>query len=164
MPIRLRLPFASEWKRQDLGNTLRLEHDGEDCQLAVRIWPTARITTVQQCRDELRLIAPLPPAAQILEPPTADAPQSGVIAREAFEPGSDFHGWLVAATANSPSSARIRGDVVGVAAGIGRCVAVVAETSSEAAGGEQRVAERLAWLVEGVAKSITVLSVARRID
>jgi hypothetical protein len=144
-----------------------LEHPGESCEIAIRIWPTSRVVNVAQCFEQLALMDPHAEAMRAhFTSPSRNDPEDGTsehVTESTFEPGGDFHGRLVAGV-SSANHSRVDGTVVGVAAGIGRCASLVASTSCSTGDAAARVAERLAWLVEGVARTVAVRSVEERVN
>lgn len=168
LPLRMRLPFVPEWRRRETRTSLRLDHAGERCSLVVRFWPTSRLVTTDQCVAELGLIEPEVAIARrtwMSQDLTAheDSSDGTPVVSQAFTPGDDYQGHLLA-TVLAPDGGVLAGIVVAVAAGVGRCLAVTATTEAEGGNAEMLITDRLAWLVEGVAKSVTVRSVESRLE
>jgi hypothetical protein len=172
--VRLRLPFASEWQRRETKTSLRFEHSATQSQIVVRLWPASRLVTTEQCQSELALLEPDAALAQQLWERTAATPNGSpgadtnveggnVVIEKPFEPGRDFHGVARAAVHPTNGDAALHGIVIATAAGIGRCVALVATTLVAGTGAERELADRLAWIVEGATSSLAVRTVEARV-
>jgi hypothetical protein len=167
LPVRLRIPFAAEWQRRETKTSLRLEHPRDNSQIIVRLWLTARLVTVDRCASELALIEPEAALARQTPMPSAsdtEVSDLGEVVVEKFEPGGDFHGSVRAFVHAGDGVETTAGTVVAIAAGVGRCLALVASTSVVGANAEQQIADRLAWLVEGVTKSLSLRTVEGRVS
>src|SRR5512145_815808 len=150
IPVRVRLPWGSKWDRSDTKSSLRLALPSKQTEISIRLWPSAKLTNVDQCYSELRLQEPALATLQQLLPavftgvlpaPPLEAPRIELSEKvgpeprerpllvQAFEPEADFHGQLrVLVGLTNPEE--VTGGVVAVAAGIRRCLALVASTSS----------------------------------
>ena len=95
---------------------------------------------------------------------SAEAADGVLVARDRFEPGADFHGAIRAAVHSNSAGSETAGYVLAVAASLGRCLALLGTTTVAGAEGEAELAERLAWMVEGVTKSLRIHSVESRVD
>src|SRR5512147_1512941 len=118
---------------------------------------------MDQCRSELILVEPEAKfALQTLgspTPPSSSTPTPNSVVTQAFEPGADLHG-MIQASLRLPGSGSSRdvsltGDVLGIAAGLGRCLALIAHTAGSDTN-ERELADRLAMLMDGMAKSLVV--------
>lgn len=169
LPLRLRLPFASEWQRRETKTSLRLEHPATQSQMVVRLWPTSRLVTTEQCLGELALLEPDAALAQqsfMRLATTSSSPgdeDMNFVVSKPFEPGADFHGLTRAAVHPTTVDGATMGIAIAVAAGVGRCLALIATTTVAAPKGEQELADRLAWIVEGTTQSLTVRTVEGRV-
>ncbi|HMA94098.1 MAG TPA: hypothetical protein VKP30_15510, partial [Polyangiaceae bacterium] len=176
IPVRVRLPWGSKWERSDTKSSLQLALPSEQIHISIRLWPSAKLTNVDQCYSELRLQEPalatlqqLLPAvftgvqpAPPLEAPRVELsekvgpePRESPLLVQAFEPEADFHGQLRVLVGLTRTE-EVTGGVVAVAAGIRRCLALVASTSSTGTQASAQVGDRLAWIVDGVAKSLRI--------
>lgn len=166
----MRLPFAKEWQRRESPTSLRLEHLVTQTKLVVRHWPTSRLVTVEQCQSELALLEPDAALAQRLwsraastDPNAAgDSVTQNVVVEKSFEPGRDFRGMVRGGVRPSDSDTNTHGVVVAVAAGVGRCIALIADTIVTDTRAEVQLADRLAWIVEGVAPSLRLQTIEDR--
>lgn len=176
VPVRLRLPSAPTWKRSETKTSMQLELTSERTRISIRLWSSAKLTNVDQCYAELSLLEPelaklqqlvpgileaeeLPPAPEatgvVAHEPRAPQQDEPTIVAQSFDPNADFHGRLRARAAWSKPD-EVTGGVVAVAAGIRRCLAFVASTSSGGPQAAAQVGDRLAWIVDGVAKSVRI--------
>jgi hypothetical protein len=167
IPVRLRIPFASEWQRRETRTSLRLEHPIDGNRIVVRLWPASRLVTVDQCLDELALLEPDVALARRtwLSRPLASetvTQNQDVVVDQPFEPGSDLHGILRASVFAASQGREVTGAVIAVAAGVGRCIVLAAHCSVAGPNAEQKITDRLAWLVEGVTKSLVLRTVQQR--
>jgi hypothetical protein len=87
----------------------------------------------------------------------------GLVVSDRFEPGGGFRGSM-RANVRLASGGVTTGTVVAVAVGVGRCLVLAADTRADGEDAERRVTDRLAWLVEGVAKSLVVRNAEQRIS
>lgn len=169
LPLRLRLPFASEWQRHETPTSLRLEHPGEASKIVIRLWPSSRLVTAEHCFTELLLLAPEAARAQQLfaAEPTRNKPTSetaGLFVNQDFAPGADFRGWARGSLQPAGKEKKVVvGTVIAVAAGVGRCLALVATTEASGENAEQQLANRFAWMVEGAIQNLTVRTVESRV-
>jgi hypothetical protein len=169
LPVRLRIPFASEWQRRETASSLRLQHPLDKSTIVVRLWSASRLVTVEQCLGELALLEPEVALARrtwMSGPLASDTvgQNQDVVAAQGFEPGGDLHGVLRASVHAASNGQEVAGVVIAVAAGVGRCLALVANSSVGGVNAEREIANRLAWLVEGVSKSVALRTVQQRVE
>ena len=166
--MRLRIPFASEWQRHETNTSLRLEHPLDKSRIVVRLWSASRLVSVDQCVGELALLEPDVAFARrtwmsgALASDVAGQNQD-IVAAQRFEPGGDLHGVVRASVHATSSGQEVAGVVIAVAAGVGRCLAMVANSFVGGANAEREIADRIAWLVEGVTKSLALRTVQQRV-
>lgn len=166
LPVRLRIPFASEWRRRETKTSLRLDLPREQVQVLVRFWQTSRLASEEQCLTELSLVEPAFAATRdrakalscCSERSVANsaADPSGTVATQTFDPSSNFHGHLRAEVASATAGDALRASVVGIATNSGRCLVFVATTDAKGPTAQQQLGERLEWIVDGMAKSLSV--------
>jgi hypothetical protein len=145
------LPSRPRWRVDERDRWLVARHLATGSELRLRTWPAPRIVTAEDCERQARLWR--------REIPPVD--EASVVATEPLTAPIGFRGRfsvLVAAGAGGT----IDGAVLGFAAKVGRCYAVVFTTQESGNGAENRVARHLAQIVDEVLSSVKVLSVEDR--
>ncbi len=151
-PVTLTLPQLRTWSVDDAsGPWLTVEHQATRSRLELRFARAARLVTLAQCREELHLARPQLPAP---------SPQ-GAIPPRPFAPSQQWDGELYATVAEA-SGGELKGEVVGVAAGLGRCLFVVT-TLHTPKGAEAELAERLSLFVDAILPRLTLRELEARV-
>lgn len=166
LPVRLRIPFASEWRHAETRTALRLEHPRERVRIVVRLWPASRLVSEHECLAQLGLLDPefartkAKTQAQGVDP---EAELKAAVVSTPFDPAPDFRGHLQTQVASASADGPPRATVVAVAAASGRCLAFVAAAAGSEPSTAEDLGERLAW-IENIAASLSVRSSEERIE
>lgn len=165
LPVSLKIPFAAEWRRLESRSSLRLDHAREQVQVVVRLWQTSRLASEGQCLTELGLVEPAfgigrdrtkAQSGNSEESAVSAAADSGTVVTQAFEPSPSFRGHLHAEIAMAIGHDTLQATVLGVATSSGRCLVFAATTEAAGSSARQRLGERLEWIIDGMAKSVSL--------
>ncbi|HEY3493526.1 MAG TPA: hypothetical protein VGK73_02525 [Polyangiaceae bacterium] len=152
VPARITLPDAGAWHASRAGSFVLFEHRPSASTIALRVWRAARLVRPSECEAEARFLRPGLPAV---------APASRIDERRLTAP-ADFDVRLVVGAEPGPGTS-VRGSVLAVGAGIGRCYLASYETHADGAHAAERVADRLDALVRGFFETVELESADRRI-
>jgi hypothetical protein len=138
--MKLAVPEARTWfvaADAPTGAAWELRHEPTGTSLSVRRWRAARVPLVEQCQRELRQRAA----------GLAESDETNLVGERTVRAPQGFSTRITLMSLPGPAR-RVRGQVIAVGAGVGECIAAIANTECA---GEVELAERLRLLDVAVA-------------
>jgi hypothetical protein len=155
--VTVSLPERKDWQIEAVREAWwTARHAPSSSELAVKTWPTARLSRREDCQKQIALWRP--------GAPNPEAEPASVVDRRALEAPAGFHTELVVGVRRVPgSTGEIEGYALAVGHTIGKCYAALFTTRAAGGNAEATVAERLALFGDGVLPRIQRTGIEDRV-